>query len=64
MMDEFLALVNKFEIRNDFSVSVTIFADGSSTMTEFWEDEPIEDFESMEELLSYLSDENNRRLTK
>jgi hypothetical protein len=46
--------ITDFENRNNISVCINIFSDGSFSINEFWDDEQLEKFTEIEELIKYL----------
>lgn len=53
-MDEILALMNEFEKRNNFSITLVFCSDGSCNIAEFWTDKVIANFDNIEALKLYL----------
>ena len=53
-MDVILALMSEFEERNNVSISITLFSDGSGDVSEFWEEESIIEFKNKHELVGFL----------
>ena len=55
-MKELLKLIEDFEIRNNISIGVTLFGDGSGVIEEFWDNEEIKHFNNLSELESFLAE--------
>jgi len=55
-MEELLKLIDGFEKRNNLSIGVTLFGDGSGVIEEFWDNETIEHFENLSDLTSFLAE--------
>lgn len=53
-MEGLLELMKKFEQRNNISVSLDLFSDGSGDLLEFWDEECIKAFSSLPELYHFL----------
>ena len=53
-MKEILEELNKFEDRNNLSVMMLIHSDGSGSLREFWDAEPLASFKNTDDLKSYL----------
>jgi len=55
-MEEISALIQEFEERNDFNISVTIYGDGSGYIKSYYD--RIKQFETDEELKKFLKTSN------
>lgn len=53
---EILKLITAFEERNNLSIGLTLFGDGSGRIKGFWDQREIKEFESEDELRAYLVD--------
>ena len=60
-MEEISALIQEFEERNDFNISVTLYGDGSGNVNEFWDNEFIKEFQSNDELEEFLKTHNYKK---
>ena len=47
-------LIIQFEQRNNLSIYILLFSDGSSTLMDFWSDSTIAEFDEFAELETYL----------
>ncbi|NOQ49707.1 MAG: hypothetical protein GQ553_03470, partial [Nitrosomonadaceae bacterium] len=56
IMDELKQLIKNFEKRNNMSITVTIYGDGSGTVVEFWEEDELKEYSNTKELRSFLQD--------
>lgn len=54
-MVDTLKLMNEFEERNNISTTIEINSDGSGNLREFWDDEIIKEFDTIEALNSFLT---------
>lgn len=65
-MEEILKLMNGFEKRNNMSIAFTMYKDGSYSVNEFWDEDVLDEGNSIEELKTFLKntqyklDENGR----
>jgi hypothetical protein len=57
-MKKTLKLINEFEQRNNISIAVLLCSDGSSTVEEFWENEELNNSDTIEELHEFLINTN------
>jgi hypothetical protein len=55
-MNELISTLKYFEGRNNISASVIVNSDGSFGLQEFWSEESLGSFGSIEELLKFLTD--------
>lgn len=53
-MKKTLKLIRNFEKRNNISIAVTFYSDGSSSTEEFWENEKLNESETVKELHQFL----------
>ena len=53
-MENTLKLMNEFEERNNISTTIEINGDGSGNLREFWDEEIIKEFDSLENLNLFL----------
>lgn len=53
-MEKTLQLIKKFERRNNISIAVTFYSDGSSSTEEFWDNEKLNESKTVEELHTFL----------
>lgn len=53
-MEKYFKLIKDFEHRNNLSVYVTFYGDGSCSLHEFWQEELLSEFENFQELEDYL----------
>lgn len=53
-MENTLKLMNEFEKRNNISTTIEINSDGSGNLREFWDEEIIKEFDSLESLNLFL----------
>lgn len=53
-MEKTLQLIKNFEKRNNISIAVTLYSDGSSMTEEFWEEENLNESSTVEELHTFL----------
>ena len=53
-MKKTLQLIKNFEKRNNISIAVIIYGDGSTTVEEFWDDEELNQCNSIDELHTFL----------
>jgi len=60
-MKKTLKLLNEFEERNNISTTIEINGDGSGNLREFWDEEIIKEFDSLENLNSFLLDGNLKK---
>ena len=49
-------LIKNFEKRNNISIAVTIYGDGSALVEEFWDNEELSNCKSIDELHKFLMD--------
>ncbi|MDX3913739.1 MAG: hypothetical protein QHC79_09385 [Pseudosphingobacterium sp.] len=54
-MDKLLFAMDSFEKRNNVSIGVELFSDGSWSTNEFWEDDSIERGNNIESLIDFLN---------
>jgi len=57
-MNYLLELMQEFERRNNTSIGLELFSDGSGQLKEFWEQEKIIEFKNSSELRSFLANAN------
>jgi hypothetical protein len=55
-MEEFIQLVKDFEARNNISIVVQIYSDGSSVVEEFWSEEHLYEGEAIDDLMTFIRD--------
>lgn len=53
-MEKTLKLIRNFERRNNISIAVVIFGDGSAGVEEFWDNEKLNESKTIEELHEFL----------
>lgn len=53
-MEKTLQLITDFERRNNISIAVTFYSDGSSSTEEFWDNEKLNESKTVEELHTFL----------
>lgn len=53
-MEKILQLMENFEHRNNISIAVTFYSDGSSSIEEFWQNEVLNESKTIEELQHFL----------
>lgn len=53
-MEKTLQLINNFEKRNNISVAVTFYSNGSGTVSEFWDYEELKEFKNIDDLHKFL----------
>lgn len=53
-MEKMIQLVKNFEKRNNISIAITFYSDGSSQVEEFWDYETLNESKNIEELRSFL----------
>jgi len=53
-MKKILQLMKNFEKRNNISIVITFYSDGSSSTEEFWDEEELNKSNTIEELYSFL----------
>lgn len=53
-MEKTLQLIKNFEKRNNISIAVTFYSDGSSITEEFWDNEKLNESKTVEELHTFL----------
>lgn len=53
-MKELISALKQFEARNNISAFILVHSDGSFGLMEFWEEEDLGSFKSIEELLNFL----------
>jgi len=53
-MEKTLQLINNFERRNNISIAVTFYSDGSSSTEEFWDNEKLNESNTVDELHKFL----------
>ena len=56
-MKELIDLIKAFEKRNNFSIVVEVYSDGSGNIEEFWSDKVIFRHKTTEQLEDYLKSE-------
>ena len=57
-MKEIIELMERFEIRNNISITLNLFSDGSSSIEEFWDQEVLNASDTIEELIEFLENTN------
>lgn len=55
-MEKLIAALKEFETRNNISASIIVNSDGSFGLMEFWTEEDLGSFDSVEALLKFLSE--------
>lgn len=55
-MEEILKLMNDFEKRNNMSIAFTMYKDGSYSVNEFWDEDVLNEGNSIEELKKFLKE--------
>jgi hypothetical protein len=55
-MEELISALKQFETRNNISASIIVNSDWSFGVMEFWEEEDLGSFKSIEDLLKFLSE--------
>jgi hypothetical protein len=60
-MEEVINLIDEFEKRNNISIAVTFYSDGSSCIEEFWDNECLSDNNTVEELRFFLINTNYKK---
>lgn len=53
-MEKTLQLIENFEKRNNISIVVTFYSDGSGTVSEFWDYEELKQFNTIYDLQKFL----------
>lgn len=53
-MEKTLQLIKNFEKRNNISIAVTFYGDGSGTVSEFWDYEELKEFKTIDDLHTFL----------
>lgn len=53
-MKKTLQLIKNFERRNNISIAVTFYGDGSGTVSEFWYCEELKEFKTIDDLHKFL----------
>jgi hypothetical protein len=53
-MQETIRLINSFEKRNNISIAVTVYGDGTFGAEEFWDNEKLNESANVEELHDFL----------
>lgn len=53
-MKKIIQLMNNFEDRNNISIEVSFFSDGSANVKEFWDDELLNESKNLDELQKFL----------
>lgn len=53
-MEKTLQLIKNFEKRNNISIAVTFYGDGSGTVSEFWDYEELKEFKTVDDLYKFL----------
>jgi hypothetical protein len=56
MMEELISALKQFETRNNISASIIVNSDGSFGIMEFWTEEDLGSFDTLDKLLKFLSD--------
>jgi len=56
-MNLLIDLINRFEKRNNFSITIQIHGDASGLVVEFWDEKPLYHFDSTDDLEGYLQSE-------
>lgn len=54
-MKKILRLIKNFEKRNNISIGITFFSDGSGTVFEFWDKEELNEFNTIDNLREFLT---------
>ena len=54
-MIERLKLLKDFEGKNNLSIVLNLYSDGSGTIEEFWDNEKLVEFKTVEELKTFLT---------
>ena len=57
-MKDTIQLSKDFEKRNNISIAIKLYSDGSGTVNEFWDDEQLTNFNDEEELHEFLKNIN------
>jgi hypothetical protein len=60
-MKDTLKLIKDFEVRNNISVALTIYGDGSSELREFWMDEVLKTSQTIDDLHQFLNEINYKK---
>lgn len=55
-MEEIISALKQFETRNNISTSLIVHSDWSFGLMEFWTEEDLGNFDSLEKLLKFLSE--------
>ena len=53
-MEKTVQLMTNFEKRNNISIAVTFYSDGSSSTEEFWDNEQLNESKNIDELHKFL----------
>ena len=53
-MEKTLQLIKNFEKKNNISIAVTLYGDGSGTVSEFWDNEELTEFKNIDDLHNFL----------
>ena len=53
-MEKTLQMITDFEKRNNISIAVTFYGDGSGTVSEFWDCKQLKEFKTVNDLHKYL----------
>jgi hypothetical protein len=54
MMEQLISALKQFDARNNISASIIVNSDGSCGVMEFWTEEDLGEFKSVESLLKFL----------
>ncbi len=54
-MEKTIQLIKNFETRNNLSIAVTFYSDGSSGTEDFWDNEKLNESKTLEDLHTFLS---------
>jgi hypothetical protein len=57
-MESLIKLIRFFEKRNNISISVTVYSDGSSHVKEFWDEERLNESKTPKALYRFLTTVN------
>lgn len=55
-MEELFQLMDEFERRNNISIFLNLFSDGTGQVLEFWDDDVVFTFESTTQLQKFLKE--------
>jgi hypothetical protein len=59
--EEIAKCIAEFEKCNNISIYITIFSDGSFCIKEFWNNEVLDIFDEIEDLIDYLKNKNLKK---